>query len=194
MPPTQTKSKATRVRTYQLKVTLVGAKPPIWRRLHVPGNYTLGDLHDVLQVAMGWHGGHLHAFTRGRVQYGNPDEDWGDIHDEHAFPLQEVAPRVKTVMHYEYDFGDGWRHKIVVEKFVDDSQAPSYPVCVTGKRACPPEDCGGVWGYEMILAALADPENEANAERLEWVGDNYDPDDLDLKAINVRLSKMFQNA
>lgn len=185
--PRATKPKATTV--HQIKVTLKGIRPPIWRRLQVPSDIRLSELHDVIQVAMGWTDSHLHQFSDGRNDYGAPMDvgfDDPDTLNEARYRLDQVAPKPKDKLIYEYDFGDGWTHEILVEKVLPIDPAATYPVCLTGKRACPPEDCGGIWGYAQLLETLADPENPEYEEMKEWAGE-IDPDHFDLAATNRRL-------
>lgn len=175
---------------YQLKVTLDGSKPPIWRRLHVPENVTLYELHAILQIAMGWTNSHLHMFHIGKQIYGNPEDDeFGELgtKDETRYRLNKVANREKMKFHYEYDFGDSWEHTILVEEILPAQKGVQYPRCVAGKRACPPEDVGGVAGYEEFLAAIADPRHEEHEEYLTWIGGAFDPEEFDLDEINTTL-------
>ncbi len=173
---------------YQLKVTLRGSKPPIWRRIQVASHITLGKLHDIIQTVMGWEGGHLHAFELWGEQYSTPGMDL-DMLNEDLVRLNQVGG-VKTKFSYEYDFGDGWEHQIVVEKVLPPVEGQQYPICVKGKRACPPEDCGGIWGYEEMVQIMADPNHPEYEERLEWLGEEFDPEAFDLDAVNQLLSKM----
>ena len=150
---------------HRLKVTLRSVKPPVWRRIAVPSDLTLGELSPLLEAAMGWLGGHLHLFDVAGMTYGTPDPDWGtDDLDEGRFRLGDVLPTVGSRMRWDYDFGDGWQHNVVVEAI--ESLAPSveYPRCVTGRRACPPEDCGGPWGFQELLEANADPAHVIGQE------------------------------
>lgn len=175
----------------QFKVQLRYIRPPIWRRVVLPDNATLGDLHQVIQVAMGWHSCHMHSFRIGGVYYTSRDaaemEDM-DMENEERVPLAEVVTRAKQKFIYEYDFGDSWEHEIVAEKFLPIDPAAKYPVCLGGARACPPEDCGSFPGYMNILEALdAKPPTKEQKELLEWVGEDYDPERFDLDAVNRRL-------
>lgn len=174
---------------HQVKVTLEGLRPPIWRRILVPSNVTLAGLHDIIQAAMGWHDSHLHDFTAGDTVYGDPTfgEDM-DVEDERKVRLAEIAPEPKDRFRYLYDFGDSWEHTILVEAVKPPAAGVRYPVCVTGRRACPPDDCGGVWGYADLLDALADPEHPEHDELQEWIGEPFDPDAFDLKTVNLRLA------
>jgi hypothetical protein len=175
---------------YQIKVTLVGSKPPIWRRLIVKDNTRLDQLHSVLQVAMGWFNSHLHQYRVGSSYIGIPDQDIDiDVTDEQMVYLQDIISNVKDNFVYEYDFGDGWEHKIVLEKKLPLDSSES-PVVIKGKKACPPEDCGGIWGYSDFLAAIQDPKHEEHEEMLEWVGGEFDPDEFDMNFINKKLNEL----
>jgi len=163
-------------RVYQLKATIVGTKPPVWRRLLVSETTTLANLHEILQAAFGWWDCHLHEFEIGGARYGADDGDgWGaPPKDERRARLGTVASE-RSVLKYVYDFGDDWEHKVVVEKILPAEAGANYPACIGGRRACPPEDCGGVWGYEEFLAAISDPEHDEHDSMLEWVGGEFDP-------------------
>jgi hypothetical protein len=179
---------------YQLKVTLKGSKPPIWRRILIDPNTRLDQLHRILQDVMGWYDYHLHQFAVGRTLYGvpEPDFDFGpETLNEKSFTLGRLAPRAKARLIYEYDFGDGWEHELLVEKLLPADPAGRYPICVAGARACPPEDCGGVWGYADLLETIKDPSNPEHDEMLQWLGGRFDPEAFDLDAVN-RLLKRFQ--
>ena len=174
---------------YLLKVTLRDVKPPIWRRLCVAGGLTLRDLHHVLQVSLGWTDSHLHEFEISGKRYGMPDpnEDFGDPpFDEQQFPLHKVLRRGSRAL-YHYDFGDSWRHSLVVERITSLPPGNTKAECLAGARACPPEDCGGPYGYADLLEALADPSNERHAELREWAGPHFRPEEFDLSAVNREL-------
>jgi hypothetical protein len=177
--------------TYQLKISLKGAKPPIWRRVLVPSDIRLDLLHLVIQGTMGWFDCHLHQFDAKGVYFGVPTDDFGggfDIEDETMVKLHDLLHREKQSMNYEYDFGDGWVHKITLEQVLPYDKAQTLPVCIKGKRACPPEDCGGVWGYEALLKVLADPADPEHESMLEWVGGPFDAEEFDVRAANFALS------
>lgn len=175
---------------YQIKVSLRGAKPPIWRRLLVPGDITLNRLHQTILAAFGWHGGHLHVFDTAYGQFGQADRDLGHRSDG-PVTLEQVAPAIKDKIRYTYDFGDDWEHDILVEKTTPAHPAASYPVCVGGRRAAPPDDCGGIWGYQELIEVLTDPNHPEHLERLEWLGldhsDQFTPETFDLDQVNQRL-------
>jgi hypothetical protein len=166
---------------FQLKVTLLDTKPPIWRRVLVDGGSTLDHLHEVIQAAFGWWNYHLHEFEVGRTRYGvpDPDEDWGEPpRDERRTRLDAIAGGGSS-FRYTYDFGDGWDHKIVVEKVLPADAAITVPACLDGRRACPPEDCGGTWGYRELLEILANPAHPEHHERREWLDRPFDPEAFD---------------
>jgi len=173
-----------------LKVTLRGVKPPIWRRLRVSRELTLRDLHHVLQVSLGWTDSHLHQFVIGDVRYGLPDpeEDFGESPlDERKFRVGDLLPDGGRAQ-YEYDFGDGWEHSIVVERITSLPDGGNNKAeCLAGARSCPPEDCGGPHGYADLLEALANPADRRHAELREWAGPHFDPGGFDLDAINQGL-------
>ena len=176
---------------YQLRVDLKHIRPPIWRRLLVPSTATLAELHTIIQTAMGWYNCHLHEFKIGRISYGPADDDslfaFGGPDADTTVPLHAVLHGEGSKFSYSYDFGDDWQHTIKVEKVLPLDEKTTYPRCIKGKRACPPEDCGGPWGYENLLEALSDPTNPNHKELAEWAGP-LNPEHLDLIAINSRLT------
>jgi hypothetical protein len=180
---------------YQLKVTLLGTKPPIWRRLLVPADLILAKLHDVLQIAMGWHNAHLYEFHVGRQRYGrpNPDERWfgsglPTINDRRV-RVDEVLREVRSKLVYTYDMGDSWEHSVVLEKRLPADPDAAYPVCIGGERACPPEDCGGLPGFYGLLEALQNPEDGRGEEMLEWIGEEFDPEAFPIDYVNRALRR-----
>jgi len=176
---------------YQIKVTLCESKPPIWRRILVPSDITLAKLHRILQAVMGWYDAHLHQFIVGGVYYGVPDpDDFIEIKSERRVRLNQIVAGEKSKFTYEYDFGDSWEHELLVEKIVPPENGVRYPVCIKGKRACPPEDVGGVWGYAEFLEAIRDPEHAEHEDYVEWIGGEFDPEAFDLDEINAALSHL----
>lgn len=180
---------------YQLRIALQWLEPPIWRRVLVPADVTLAKLHRIIQAVMGWENAHLHQFMVGKVIYGEPEPGGGfggsPIKEERKARLNKVAPKVRNKFLYEYDFGDGWVHEVVVEKVVEAYPEQRYPVCVAGERACPPEDCGGPPGYQGMLEALADLDHPERGEFLEWLGgDDFDPEAFDLDRANAALRRV----
>jgi hypothetical protein len=171
-----------------LKITLKGLKPPVWRRLAVPGGIKLDRLSSVILATMGWRGGHLHSFGVDGRDYGDPGS-LDDVADERKLTLGGIAASGVKNFEYTYDFGDSWEHQIVIEGSRPAAPGETRPVCVAGKRSCPPEDCGGVWGYMELLEILADPNHPERAERLEWLGEEeFDPERFDIETLNARLA------
>lgn len=188
MPP---RAAAAPGRVYRLKITLKGSKPPIWRRVELADDITLARLHRIIQAAMGWTDSHLHMFSVGRTSYGVPDPDYDeDVRDERRVRLSQLLTAPKQKLSYEYDFGDSWTHEVLLEQALAPEPGVRYPRCTAGKRACPPEDCGGVWGYAEFVEAIADPEHPQHEELLEWVGGEFDPELLELDAINAELRSL----
>jgi hypothetical protein len=176
---------------YQIKVTLKGSKPPIWRRIQVTRETTLAKLHRILQRVMGWEGYHLYQFMVGGMEYSDPkvlEEMEG--HDARRVTLGTLVPGEKSKFFYEYDFGDRWEHELLVEKILPRDEGKRYPVCLTGKRACPPEDCGGIWGYARFLEAMHDPQHPEHEEMLAWIGGEFDPEAFDLDEVNRELQRL----
>lgn len=185
--------KASPSEIHQLKITLRYIQPPVWRRVEVPKDITLAKLHRILQVAMGWYDSHLHQFIVGKNYYGEPSLDEFselDLKDERKVRLGQVLSKPKQRMVYEYDFGDGWEHDIVLEKVLPPDSNTRYPVCLEGAQACPPEDCGGVGGYENFLDAIRDPDHEEHDEYLEWIGGEFDPEKFDIALANRELKRI----
>lgn len=176
---------------YQIEITLLGSQPRIWRRFAVPASMTLAKLHDVIQIIMGWTNSHLHQFIIGEEYYGMSDPEIGldmDVIDESKVKLRDAVGRKRKRFMYEYDFGDSWEHELEVLKVGPPEPGVHYPVCLAGERACPPEDCGGVWGYESLLQTIADPSHEEYEEMMEWLGDEFEPEAFDLDAVNRILA------
>ncbi len=175
---------------YQIKVTLRHVRPPVWRRIEVPADIKLDRLHRVLQAVMGWTDSHMHAFRLGMVQYGRPSREFPDMfRNERTARLDQLAGVGKNLI-YEYDFGDGWEHELKIEKALAPEPGVRYPRCTAGKRACPPDDCGGPWGYEHLLEVLRDPKHEEHEEMREWIGGNFDPEAFDLEQVNRELRRV----
>lgn len=189
-----TKKKPINEQIYQLKISLSELTPPVWRRIQVPSRMTLGDLHSLIQVAMGWDNSHMHQFRVGKTCYGPlyPEDFDGvtETKDEDKTTIGEVLTKPKAKLGYEYDFGDGWEHDVILEKILPPEQGVKYPVCTDGKRACPPEDCGGVWGYANMLEVMDDPEHPEHDEMAEWLGEEFDPEAFSVEAVNKALRKM----
>jgi hypothetical protein len=199
MPPSALKQPPEDVAALQLHVSLNGIEPPIWRRFWVEDTITLGRLHEVLQIVMGWESYHLHQFITGerfedRVFYTPPwDDGFGDPafvarqRDETRVKARTLLPLVGDSALYAYDLGDSWEHTLLLERVVlVDPLEQWLPWCLDGRRAAPPEDVGGTGGYAEFLEAIADPGHEEHAQMLEWGGD-VDPERFDRRAVNTAL-------
>jgi hypothetical protein len=174
---------------YQIKVTLNDSKPPIWRRVLVKDTTTLSKLHTILQTVMGWTDSHLHQFIINDEFYGEPDDEFSDIEvkNEKRYHLNQFIERKGFKFFYEYDFGDSWEHTILVEAILPIEKGAFYPRCIEGKRACPPEDVGGVWGYEDFQKVIANPKDPEYDEMMEWLGVQFDPERFNLEHVNAGL-------
>ena len=181
---------------YQLKVVLLGCEPAVWRRLQVPGDAKLDWLHAVLQVGIGWTNSHLHQFKVGEACYSDTRhhaaefEDDPEIMEERAFALRQIAPLEGDVFRYEYDFGDSWEHEITVEKILPSPTASSFALCLDGARSCPPEDCGGIPGYEDLLKILKNRKHPEHKRMKEWLGRPFDAAAFDREKTNLWLRKL----
>jgi hypothetical protein len=194
--PTPTKRRQAKTNLlFQFKITLLGAKPAIWRRIQVE-DCTLDKLHEHIQTAMGWTNSHLHQFEIKGVRYGDPellDDGFGDFEcdDSTRTLLSDILPKTgkRFAFKYEYDFGDGWEHEVLFEGNLPVDPQAKYPLCVEGERACPPEDCGGVWGYGDFLEAIRNPKHEEHESMLEWIGGLFDPEEFDAKEATKAMKK-----
>ncbi len=176
---------------YQFKITLLGSRPPIWRRVQVPSDISLHRLHKVIQTVMGWENCHLHKFIVGDSYYGEPDPDYDStMDDDKKVRFSEVVLGEGHWFDYEYDFGDFWLHRILMEKTLQPEVGVRYPRVIKGKRACPPEDVGGIWCYEEFLEVIKDPGRHKHRDLVDWVGDKFDPEEFDMDEINKRLTKI----
>ena len=182
------------VTLYQLKITLKWSQPPIWRRVVVRPDMTLDRLHQVIQTVMGWTNSHMHQFIVGRTFYGKPDPEFADMGsetlNEKRYKVADLAPAAKQKFIYEYDFGDGWQHEVVVEKVLPSDPACKHPSCLAGANACPPDDCGGIPGYYEMLETLANPKHPDHGEMKEWIGGKWDAARFDLGAANAMLKRL----
>jgi len=182
---------------YQLRIVLQDIQPPVWRQIQIWEDITLGKLHEILQIVMNWEDCHLHEFTIGRRLYSVPDPD-DDMHerkviDENRERLCDAVPRVGTQFLYLYDFGDNWRHDLLLEAIIMPDHLMQYPRCIAGERRTPPEDVGGTPGYEEYLEAIADPEHEEHETLVRWRG-AFDPEAFSPDDVNERLWKRFRSA
>ncbi len=192
LPPKRKKSDGP-APIYQIKVGLRGAKPPIWRRLEISADTSLAALHSVIQAVFDWDSCHMHAFQTPYGEFGVPDAELG--HEPEApVTLEQVAPAERAKIRYLYDFGDDWDHEILVEKLLERRAEVTYPRCTGGRREAPPEDCGGIWGYQELLDVLADPRHPEHEDRLEWLGldtpEDLDPAAFDKHEITERLLRL----
>jgi hypothetical protein len=182
-------------RVYQFRITLFDTRPPVWRRIQVK-DCTLDRLHEHIQTAMGWTNSHLHHFRVGGQLYGDPllmQENFEGMgyEDSTATKLTDILPRSgrRFRFEYEYDFGDGWRHEVLFEGCLRAERGKRYPVCLEGARACPPEDVGGVWGYQEFLEAITDPDHEDHDGLLGWAGGSFDPEAFDPAAATREMRR-----
>lgn len=178
---------------YQLRIALSGSEPPIWRSIQVLGSTALSDLHDIVQAVMGWKNEHFYQFIINDRCYGDAELGAGESRiDASAVTLGHVVKRPKTEFIYEYDFSDGWEHEILVEKIrpLGDGDPEDYPTCLAGENACPPEDCGGIFGYYELLSVLKDASHPAHAELKKQYG-SFDPATFDPEKANDMLQTMF---
>lgn len=176
--------------TYQIKIAIVDSDPMIWRRLSLPGDLMLDELHRVIQNAFGWEGEHLHVFEAKGLRYGDVTyRPLEDVSDERKTTLATLAPRKGSRLRYTYDFGDNWVHDVVVEA-TEPTEGDHRVVCLAAERAGPPEDSGGAWGYRYRLESAADPKHPEHWDSVEWLGEDFDPAAVNLDAINARLARI----
>jgi len=174
---------------YQLKITLKGIKPPIWRRVQTK-DCTLAELHEIIQVAMGWQFSHLYEFEVAGEQYGDRQLlDDLEVASDRKMKLSQIVRAGHSRFTYVYDMGDNWEHTIQIEKTVATEPKVKYPRCLDGARACPPEDCGGVWGYMDFLQAVQNPRHKEHDEMLEWVGGSFDPEAFEAGGVSKELGR-----
>lgn len=182
--------------TFQFRIDLLEAQPPIWRRFRVPANLPLEDLHEVIQIVMGWTDSHLHEFIVGEQRYGEASDEWPDPDrapaDEQQFQIDQLVSRPGEHLEYLYDFGDYWEHRLTLEA-VDPPAAHAEPIlCLDGARRCPPEDVGGLYGYIEFLEAVHDPTHPDHANMLRWAGGEFNPDDFEIEDINTELARRIE--
>ena len=173
---------------FQLKIALNGTKPTIWRRVLVKDSISFYRLHMIIQNVMGWWNSHLHEFSVNGLRIGDPyDDDTGEVTDSKKVRLEEFLSHEKQIFTYIYDFGDNWEHIILIEKTLERDPSKKYPFCIAAKRNCPPEDCGGIWGYENLLKILQNKNHKEHKEMLDWVGGKFDSEHFDLEEVNKNL-------
>lgn len=185
------------ITVYQIKVTLNDVKPAVWRRLRVP-DVTLDQLHEFVQVAFGWLDCHLHEFSVGEERIVSDDaaefeEIGNEVRFESEVSLGNLIEAGMKQFEYAYDFGDDWRHTIKIEKTLQIGPDDEPLACLAGSGACPPEDCGGPWGYAALLEALADPKHERHKELIEWLPDEFDPNHFSVEEVNQDFDSLFDD-
>lgn len=180
---------------FQIKVSLSDIDPPIWRRLLVSSSTDLAELHQIIQLAMGWTDSHLHQFTADHQQYGVPDMEFGNsMTSEHGKRIGSLLKQENQWITYQYDFGDGWEHKITLEQILPYQPGEAGPSCIDGCRSCPPEDIGGAWGYLEFLEAYTDIGHPDHQDNVEWIGEHFDPEHFDIAEINRKLKAIHKAA
>jgi hypothetical protein len=172
---------------YQIHISLQGSNPKIWRRMLVDPDITLFEFHKIVQTVMGWTNSHLHQFIKGKAIYAPDEFELEDTKESRKTKLNSLLKKEKEEIEYEYDFGDGWSHDILLEKILPFDQSIQLPCCTDGKGNCPPEDCGGIWGYQDLKEIISNPKHRQYKETIEWVGNEFDPDSFDKNEINEML-------
>lgn len=177
-----------------LKITLSGTQPAIWRRIQLDSSMSLNDLHLAIQGAFGWEHSHLHMFNISKSeQYSSNKSSWdgelGDVDDSAKVTLQSLVDRKIKKFSYEYDFGDSWHHLIQIEKVVPSISTLKYPVCTEGELAGPPEDCGGVYGFEDFKEIMSNKKHPEHKEMKEWYGSSFDPNKFNAKSATKRIKE-----
>lgn len=188
------KKTSAKMGAYQLKITLEESNPPIWRRVVVPANITLDQLHRVFQIAMGWENYHLHEFKIGKVLYSDDVAEAAEVgvtaESDCDHRLGDLVTKLKTKFSYTYDFGDNWRHTVELEKIIPPGEAPGKAVCIDGEMCCPREDSGGLWRYYENLSIMTDPNHPEYADVVRWMGSKFNPVRFARQAANRRLAAL----
>lgn len=174
---------------YQIEISLKGIEPKIWRLILVYSDTSLVNFHRIIQTTMGWTNSHLHLFSDGIYVYSPKEFEVEDALNSRRVKLDKILHRGNTRIQYEYDFGDGWDHDIILEKIRPADDLIKVPICIQGNRNCPPEDCGGTWGYDEMLDVLKQPDHKDYDSYIEWLGGEFDPEYFNRDEINVLLSK-----
>ena len=180
-------------RIARIRIELDGIDPAVWRTIEVPLTTSLSELHEVIQAVMLFDNCHLFQFDVGSRRYAIPDPEWEDVRetvDAQSTKLGALVDRGVTSFSYTYDFGDNWQHTVTIETITDADPALDYHRFVDGSRRAPPEDVGGIPGFEQFLDAMTKPRHPERKNLLRWYGRPFDPDDIDLPEITVRVSKI----
>lgn len=190
-----TKSRLAAIKhVYQLHVELDEVQPRVWRRLWIPDMLTMAKLDRIIQSAMGWTNSHLHEFEIDGKRYGIPDDE--EVYDtptldDRRHKVGAVLGEAISGFRYTYDFGDNWRHTVTVEgRLLPDESFNTWPICLAGQNACPPEDVGGVGGYAEFLEAMSNPSHDDHPDMWRWVGGPFDPTGFDVNATNAALRRL----
>lgn len=181
--------------TLHIQLEPLEINPPIWRRIRVSGDCTLRKLHHFIQAAMGWHSCHLHEFNLGSQRYMPLDAEFmddGRVKDDRKFKIRRLLQDGDR-LRYLYDFGDGWQHVIAVESSEPCDFTGSWCEVIDGARACPPENVGGVGGYESFLEAISDPQSGLGKEAVDWAGGAFDPEAFNRPAANAAVQRIANN-
>lgn len=173
---------------YQIKITLNGSKPKVWRRLLVYSDTMLDDMHRIIQTSMGWKNSHLHLFDDGINQYAPSEFEVAKTMDSRAMNLKAILKNQESIINYVYDLGDRWEHEILLEEILMEYVSGQIPKCISGKSSCPPEDCGGIYGYTELLSIISNPKHEEYESMIDWLGDDFDPNYFDMNEINIALN------
>lgn len=175
---------------YHLRITLEDSKPPIWRDILVPSTLNLDVFHHVIQTVMGWDNSHLHHFIANELLYGDHIDDFDSFNrNECQYFIAQLLSENQKHIYYEYDFSDSWLHKIELKNILPADNKVYQPRCIKGKRACPPEDCGGIWGYTDLLETLTQADSDEKEEMFSWLGRDFNPEYFDMEAVNKSLER-----
>ena len=178
---------------YLLKIKMMGIDPPIWRHFVVPAGITLDRLHDVIQIVMGWTDSHLYEFSMGKKRYTEYIESELDGLESGKYRLCDLVKNKGREFGYLYDFGDGWKHSLILEdNRYHNENLHGDIVCLDGDRACPPEDVGGIRGYNNLCEVLNDPEHKDYESTREWAGEDYYFEKIDIQSVNFELMKYMR--
>ena len=179
-------------KVYQIQILLLGIKPKIWRRILIQSDMLLSDFHKVIQTSMGWTNSHLHQFIKNKIHYSEripEDTSWdetGNV-DYLNMKLSDLLEKEEEMVLYEYDFGDGWTHDLILEKILFGDNELEFPVCLGGEMNCPPEDCGGIGGYSNILEILKNPKDKEYESYIVWLGGKFNPSYFNIRKVNKLL-------